>query len=583
MSKNFHPKKKHFKNFVADSKKSSDIFYIPKLENHDSKDRLHKENNVKNNRFAEVFHFDKAFREGLKNVDIHSENLKNQKKVNPHSEVIDNTDFGHDGSDVLDHPNDHDYFDEGLADGEHHDFNGDIDQTHGGDFFDEHQDGDPSSVHDPKTLPENQDKTQKIHNRPALKTFAVALLISGILIMSAGYLNMVVTENNIKLAEGVNLSEVTITKNSASKSVEVSSISSSSSSSIDPQVFRWQAESKLINDYVRGAGFFMGDLYIQGLAERGIKAPIDLDKRKGELDRLTEEYKKQYETDQSSSKEAAKNNSSMSQSLQNPNSDSSKSPSSSSNASSSSSQNANSSNSDQSSNQGLSSAKQPSPGSPEYIKQALSETKKPVFEIILAPEKLEDKEAEPKTKLEKKNLLIFPKYGVEVPIVYLEFDDLYRKNQNGDTEFSKPVDYELDRPVCRSATIYRDVCSPVQKKLELGAVHTPFSVNPGDVGNSYLAAHTSNWNFINSPYNSVFKPIEGRGQKGDIFYIYDAKGRKLEFSVFESLEIRAEDGNTAYKAYDDKRVVTLQGSVLKNVGGVLSPTHRWLIRGEIKN
>ena len=201
-------------------------------------------------------------------------------------------------------------------------------------------------------------------------------------------------------------------------------------------------------------------------------------------------------------------------------------------------------------------------------------------EIIPKTKELEDKNVEPKTTLDKKNLLVFPKYKIEVPIIHLTFDQMYPRNKASEIDFNSELNYPIDRPICGQA-VYRDTCHPVQKALELGAVHLPMSVHPGEIGTSYIAAHTSNWSFIKSPYNAIFKPMEGQTKVGDEFFIFDNWGRKLKFRIFDSLEIRADDLANAYKKFDNRRTITLQGSVLKWTKQGLQPTHRWLSRGEL--
>lgn len=205
---------------------------------------------------------------------------------------------------------------------------------------------------------------------------------------------------------------------------------------------------------------------------------------------------------------------------------------------------------------------------------------KTLEEIIPKPKELESKESEPKTNLDKKNLLVFPKYKIEVPIIHLTFDQMYPRNKAGEIDFNSELNYPLDRPVCQQQ-LYRDTCHPVQKALELGAVHLPMSVHPGEIGTSYVAAHTSNWAFVKSPYNAIFKPMEGQTKVGDEFFVFDNWGRKLKFRIFDSLEIRADDLANAYKKFDNRRTITLQGSVLKWTKQGLQPTHRWLSRGEL--
>ena len=205
---------------------------------------------------------------------------------------------------------------------------------------------------------------------------------------------------------------------------------------------------------------------------------------------------------------------------------------------------------------------------------------KSLEEIVPKPTELEDKNIEPKTSLDKKNLLVFPKYKIEVPIIHLTFDQMYPRNKNGEIDFNAELNYPIDRPICQQ-NVYRDTCHPVQKALEIGAVHLPMSVHPGEIGTSYIAAHTSNWGFIKSPYNAIFKPMEGQTKTGDEFFVFDNWGRKLKFRIFDSMEIRADDLANAYKKFDNRRTITLQGSVLKWTKQGLQPTHRWLSRGEL--
>ena len=201
-------------------------------------------------------------------------------------------------------------------------------------------------------------------------------------------------------------------------------------------------------------------------------------------------------------------------------------------------------------------------------------------EIIPKTKELEDKNVEPKTTLDKKNLLVFPKYKIEAPIIHLTFDDMYPRDKLGNTNFAEEVNYPLDRANCQIPA-YRDTCHPVQKALEKGVVHLPMSVHPGEIGTSYIAGHTSNWQFIKSPYNAIFKPMEGQTKVGDEFFVFDNWGRRLRFRIFDSLEIRADDLANAYKKFDNRRTITLQGSVLKWTKQGLQPTHRWLSRGEL--
>jgi Sortase domain len=172
-------------------------------------------------------------------------------------------------------------------------------------------------------------------------------------------------------------------------------------------------------------------------------------------------------------------------------------------------------------------------------------------------------------KPEKKNFISYPEYKVEVPLVYTNLEDRFEKNADSTINFNK--------------TFTDDSAStPIQQKLKKGVILEPMAPQPGETGNSYISGHTSNYSYVDSQWNTAFKPLESKTKVGEKFYVYDCEGRKLSFKVVEAKEIKAEDTDEAWKDYPDKRIVTLQGSILrKDAKGVLMPTHRWLTRGEL--
>lgn len=189
--------------------------------------------------------------------------------------------------------------------------------------------------------------------------------------------------------------------------------------------------------------------------------------------------------------------------------------------------------------------------------------------------RLADLVAKP-VKPEQTNLLSFPAYKINAPLVYASFQDMFESDTNGLVDFNKPIQ-EDPKEIARGN--YESV--PVQKLLKNGIVHLPFSTYPGEIGNSYIIGHSSNFSAVKSDYNTVFAPIEQKSKVGDEFFIYDQDGRKLTFKVFEVKAVREDDITESYKNYTDRRVVTLQASILERVDGILQPTKRWLTRGEL--
>jgi hypothetical protein len=172
-------------------------------------------------------------------------------------------------------------------------------------------------------------------------------------------------------------------------------------------------------------------------------------------------------------------------------------------------------------------------------------------------------------KPEKKNTVEYPDYKVVVPLVYANLKDRFEVKADGTINFDKTFSDDA-------------VDSPLQKKLKDGVILEPQAPQPGEMGNAYISGHTSNYSYVDSAFNQAFKPLESKTKVGEKFYIYDCQGRKLAFTVFESKKINALATDEAWKDYPDKRVVTLQGSILETrKDGKLYPDSRWITRGEL--
>jgi len=167
-----------------------------------------------------------------------------------------------------------------------------------------------------------------------------------------------------------------------------------------------------------------------------------------------------------------------------------------------------------------------------------------------------------------RDLLVYEKYKITVPIFTAGMDDLFKKNPDDSYNYTSIQDTN-------------DTKSPVQILLQSGIVHLGYTPDAGELGNSYIIGHSSNYSYIQSPYNKVFQPLESKTQPGEEFTIYDRFGRALRFRVFEAKKIDAADVNEAFKGFLDKRVVTLQTSILGFKDGRWQATHRWLTRGEL--
>jgi Sortase domain len=182
----------------------------------------------------------------------------------------------------------------------------------------------------------------------------------------------------------------------------------------------------------------------------------------------------------------------------------------------------------------------------------------------------------PPEKCEKKNWLSFPKFQVEANLQNQSFAEFFEKDEKDKIDFRKPIQ---EKQSDINAGNYESI--PIQKLLKTGVVHIPITPQPGEVGNSYIVGHTSNFASVKSEYNTIFKPFESKSSVDDEFYVFDHQCRKLKFKVFEVKAITSADIKEAYKKFENRRVVTLQGSILEYVNGYLEPTKRWLTRGEL--
>jgi hypothetical protein len=182
-----------------------------------------------------------------------------------------------------------------------------------------------------------------------------------------------------------------------------------------------------------------------------------------------------------------------------------------------------------------------------------------------------------KVSPDNKNVLLYPRFTVQAPVVYAQFEDYFVKKNDAYFDFSQVIQEDPAEIAKGNYT-----STPIQQKLTQGIVHLPFSPLPGEIGNSYIVGHSSNFSSVKSEYNKVFAPLESKSSVGDEFIIYDADGRELHFKVFEVKAIADTDVKEAYRNFGDRRVVTLQASILEKVNGKWEPTKRWLTRGELQ-
>ena len=172
------------------------------------------------------------------------------------------------------------------------------------------------------------------------------------------------------------------------------------------------------------------------------------------------------------------------------------------------------------------------------------------------------------------NSLDYPNLKIKAPILFASLNDLFEKNPDGTVDTNRQIQ-EVPNDKTHLST-------PVQRLLTKGIVHLGFTSLPGEYGNSYIVGHSSNYANVISNYNYIFKDLKN-AKSGDLFTIYNKDGKGMNFRVFENIVVNDSDIDRAYSDFNDKRVVTLQASVLVRVNGNLLPLKRQLVRGELIN
>lgn len=112
----------------------------------------------------------------------------------------------------------------------------------------------------------------------------------------------------------------------------------------------------------------------------------------------------------------------------------------------------------------------------------------------------------------------------------------------------------------------------VQNALKFGAVHYPGTAEPGQIGNVFITAHSSNYPWIKSNYNAAFAllPKLKVGDEYSIFY----KGNLHKYRVTETFEVSPRDVSVLAQP-KDTYMSTLMTCV--PVGTTLK---RLIVRGE---
>ncbi len=140
------------------------------------------------------------------------------------------------------------------------------------------------------------------------------------------------------------------------------------------------------------------------------------------------------------------------------------------------------------------------------------------------------------------NTLIVPSLGIKAPIVYV--------NQAEEQAY--------------------------QAALSSGVGHFPGSANPGELGNSYIFGHSSDWFWKKGSYKTVFALLP-RISKGAQIIVTNQTGAKFIYTVTDSKRVSGNDTSVLNQQGFTKKLLTLQTSY--PVGTALA---RWVVVAEMK-
>lgn len=115
-----------------------------------------------------------------------------------------------------------------------------------------------------------------------------------------------------------------------------------------------------------------------------------------------------------------------------------------------------------------------------------------------------------------------------------------------------------------------------QAGLINGVVHYPGTANPGQLGNSYIFGHSSDFIWSKGHYKTIFAVLS-QIQKGAEIVISDAQGNSYLYTVTDSRRVAANDLSVLDQQGYQKKLLTLQTSY--PVGTALA---RWVVVAEMK-
>lgn len=135
---------------------------------------------------------------------------------------------------------------------------------------------------------------------------------------------------------------------------------------------------------------------------------------------------------------------------------------------------------------------------------------------------------------------------------------------------------EIRAPIVYVANDSKDEAT-FQKALQNGVVHYPGTAPIGEVGNSYIFGHSSDFAFAPGEYKTVFALLPNLPKGAEIIVSND-KGKLFKYIVYEKFVAENTDTYLLGQDTGGRKILTLQTSY--PIGTALK---RYIIKAELKN
>jgi LPXTG-site transpeptidase (sortase) family protein len=153
----------------------------------------------------------------------------------------------------------------------------------------------------------------------------------------------------------------------------------------------------------------------------------------------------------------------------------------------------------------------------------------------------------------------------------------FRRSENPVAQ--KPNELYIPSLEIRAPIIYIDETGEpaFQAALKKGVVHYPGTAAIGEVGNSYLFGHSSDFAFKGGEYKTVFALLPNI-ELGSVIEVTDEKGKVFLYKVYDKFVAEKTDVHLLGQETNGAKVLTIQTSY--PIGTALK---RYIVKAELKS